>query len=478
MCGIVLLSGPRAAARLPQCLNRLRHRGPDSQGTWIAGDVALGLARLAINGDQTFGRQPHKHGDLVGAINGEIYNHRALSHSHGLKPSNCDTRIVLPLFERGGPRIIDILDGFYSAVVLHPAQREVNCLRDAMGKKPLFVGRSSSELFITSELKILDECDWFELLPRGVAKVDLDTGGVARCAEHRSVAPDQALARLFESAVRKRMPDSDQPVGVFLSGGLDSSLVAAFVSRLRNDAIYFTLGNAEGPDRRAVEEVVHALELRDVRAVPLPLTEQIPGLIQDVVYATERFNPSIVSNGLATYLLAKAAHEAGIKVVLTGEGADELFGGYHSFCEQDPWQEVRQRLIDDMQFTELRRLDMGCMAHSVEPRCPFLDRAVRAFSEGLNYAEMYDGDENKVTLRRCFEGVLPPETLHRRKTSFDVGSGIRGQVVRYLRRNGRSERDELKGVWKQSFTHDASEPYFHAYPIFDSVIDRRGETHR
>ena len=473
-----MLSGPSAASRLPECLNRLRHRGPDDQGTWSEGDVALGFARLAINGDRAVGRQPHQHDGLVGAINGEIYNHRELGRAYGLLSTECDTHVVLPLLARIGPRSIDEFDGFYSAVVLRPHAREALCLRDHMGKKPLFVGRSSTELFITSELKVLDECDWFELLPRGVAKVDLDTGEVVRVAAHRPVVPEQDLAGAFELAVHKRMPSLDQPVGVFLSGGLDSSLVAAFASRLRDDVAYFTLGNQEGPDRQAVETVVDALGLRDVRAVPLPQPASIPALVRAVVHATESFNPSIVSNGLATYLLARAAHDAGIKVVLTGEGADELFGGYHSFREQDPWLDVRERLIDDMQFTELRRLDMSCMAHSVEPRCPFLDRSVRAISDGLGFRGLYDGGENKVALRRSFEGVLPPEILHRRKTSFDVGSGIRGEVVRHLRRNGRSEREELRQVWDGLFPHKRPEPYFHAYPVFDAAIDRRGETHQ
>lgn len=478
MCGIVLLSGPQAAARLPQCMSRLQHRGPDDQGVWLSGDLALGFTRLSINGDLSVGRQPYLHGDLVGATNGEIYNHRVLRDTYGLEPSESDTQIILPLFEQIGPRVIDELDGFYSAVILRRSVRDVICLRDHIGKKPLFVGRSSSELFITSELKILDECDWFKLIPLGVSRVDLDTGSVEQVVSHRTTAVESSLEKLFERAVLKRIPNPDQPVGVFLSGGLDSSLVAAYASRFREDAVYFTLGNASGLDRQAVNQVVEALGLRNVRAIPLPKTGHIPELVRAVVCATESFNPSIVSNGLSTYLLASAARSEGIKVVLTGEGADELFGGYHSFFEEESWQEVRSQLISDMHFTELRRLDLSCMAHSVEPRCPFLDRDIRAFSDGLSFGQMYDGDENKVALRRCFEGALPAEILHRRKTSFDVGSGIRGEVVRYLQRNGRSERDELKEVWEQLFDCDASEPYFSSYPVFDAAIDRRGETHR
>ena len=502
MCGIVMLSGPRAAARLPRCVGRLRHRGPDDEGRWSEGDLALGFARLAINGEGEAGhqphrytegeaghqphrhgegetgRQPHRGGEMVGAINGEIYNHLELCRTYGLAPFVCDTEIVLPLFEKIGARVIDEIDGFYAAALLRPSSREAICLRDHMGKKPLFVGCSGGEVFVVSELKAFDACDWFKPLPRGVSRVDLETGAFERIAAHKPVVPDQNLAKIFERAVAKRMPHPDQPVGVFLSGGLDSSLVAAFVSRLRDDATYFTLGNQDGPDRQAVESLVDWLGIRDLRRIELPAPAQIPKLIGSVVHSTESYNPSIVSNGLATYILSSAARQAGIKVVLTGEGADELFGGYHMFGESEPWRETRERLIDDMQFTELRRLDMSCMANSVEPRCPFLDRAVRAFSDGLGYARMYNGKENKVALRRCFEGVLPPEILHRRKTSFDVGSGIRGNVVRYLRQDGTSERTRLKKLWSMYFTHDASEPYFHAYPVFDDLIDRRGATHR
>ena len=478
MCGIVLLSGPEARARLPGCLARLRHRGPDDQGEWFDAGLALGFNRLAINGVGPAGRQPLHHEGLIGVINGEIYNHEQIAREHDLPRSECDAHVFLPLLDRLGTRAIDELDGFYSAVALRPSTREVICLRDHMGKKPLFVGRSGSEVFIASELKAFDEVEWFRLLPRGASRVNLDTGQAELLAEHRPQRPPEALADLFEQAVQRRLPRADQPLGVFLSGGLDSSLVAAFVSRFRDDATYFTLGDADRPDRQAVELVVATLGLNDVRSVALPTPERLPGLIHAVSRATESYNPSIVSNGLATWLLAEAAHAAGIKVVLTGEGADELFGGYHSFGRGDPWCEVRRQLIDDMQVTELRRLDLSCMAHSVEPRCPFLDRAVRGFSDGLAFEEMYDGGENKVALRRSFEGVLPSSVLHRRKTSFDVGSGVRGLVVEYLRSNGRSERDELRRLWGQSFTHDPSVPYFHAYPVFDDAIDRRGATHR
>lgn len=479
MCGILLLKGPNAHARLQKCLGRLKHRGPDDDSIWTGDDIALGFTRLAINGEGFGGRQPYSHGDLIGAVNGEIFNHRDLTSVHGLAvPGECDTHIVVPLFERQGPRVIDDLDGFYAGVILRRPTTEVFCLRDHVGKKPLFVGRSGDELFIASELKALDKVEWFELLPKGVTQIDLETGRVVQLAEHRPVRPQADIVQLMDESVHKRMPRADQPLGVFLSGGLDSSIVAALASQRRRDTVFYTLGGPGSLDRCAVEAVVEALALKDVRIVQPPPTAQLSHLLREVVYSTESYNPSVVSNGLCTYLLAQAARRDGIKVVLTGEGADELFGGYHSFREDEPWRETRARLVADMHFTELRRLDMCSMAHGVEARCPFLDRAVRGFSDQLGYSDLYEGGQNKVTLRRRFEGLVPAEVLRRPKTSFDVGSGIRSQVVTHLRRDGRSEREELLTLWRQHFTFDSSSAYFHHYPVFDEVIDRRGAGHR
>lgn len=478
MCGLVFLAGPRANARITRCLDRLRHRGPDDYSLWSHREKALGFVRLEINGTGALGRQPFVQGALVGAFNGEIYNHHALAETHGADPSPCDTRIILPLVERFGPQVIHELDGFYAGVIVQQTSSEATCLRDPIGKKPLFVGRSKSEIFISSELKALDEVDWFTPLPLGASSVELQTGRVSPLADHRPVEPRSDLAEILEDAVRKRLPRAEQPVGVFLSGGLDSSLVAALISKVRADAIHFTLGDPGSPDRSAVATVAQALGLTDVRAVALPAEEHLGPLLRHVVYATESFNPSIVSNGLATYLLAKAAKAAGVKVVLTGEGADELFGGYHAFGPAEPWRQVRRQLIADLQVTELRRLDLSCMAHAIEARCPFLDPEVRSFSDQLDYPDLYCGEINKAILRRRMTGVLPPEILNRKKTSFDVGSGLRAQVVRHLRSRGRSEREELFDLWREHFHFDSTDPYFHAYPAFDSAINVRGEAHR
>ena len=479
MCGILFLQGPEAGKSLPVWLDRLRHRGPDDDAVWLGDDKALGFTRLAINGRGLQGRQPYHHGKFVGAINGEIYNHRELAASFGLDSGEeCDTRVVLPLFEKLGSRVIDHLDGFYSGVAIDRESGAIFSLRDHIGKKPLFVGKTRETLFITSELKAVDEIIWFEILPKGVSRIEPNTGQILPISRHEQVKSTGEIRRLMSDAVQKRMPSKEQPVGLFLSGGLDSSIVALLASKCRDDIVFYTLGNQDSPDVRAVKMVVEALGLKDVRFVSPPSPAKLPDLVQQVVYATESYNPSVISNGLSTFLLADAARRDGIKVVLSGEGADELFGGYHTFREDEPWRETRRQLIEDMHFTELRRLDLSTMAHSVEARCPFLDRAVRAFSDELGYRDLYAGSANKVTLRRAFEDQLPTAIVQRPKTSFDVGSGVRGQVVAHLRRNDRSEREELKALWKRIFRFDSSHEYFHSYPVFDHLIDQRGARHR
>jgi asparagine synthase (glutamine-hydrolysing) len=178
-------------------------------------------------------------------------------------------------------------------------------------------------------------------------------------------------------------------------------------------------------------------------------------------------------------LLSKSVNEAGIKVVLGGEGADELFGGYYKYSNPDSnWNSIRKQLINNMPITELRRLDLSSMAHSVEVRCPFLDRHLRNFSDNLVFDDLYRGDVNKAILRESFEGFLPNSVLQRQKTSLDVGSGIRSLVVKYLTSNGQTERQSLKEIWNELFDMDASNLFFSSYPVFDSAIDKRGRVHR
>ncbi|MGR5145599.1 asparagine synthetase B family protein [Photobacterium alginatilyticum] len=459
-------------------LTRLSHRGPDDQHCWVSNQLAIGFVRLAINDESTAGRQPYKVGDLIGAFNGEIYNADELVKHHNLTlNSQCDTHVIAPLLTKLGSQVLAELDGFYSGLIYQPGTHTLYLLRDHMGKKPLFYGRDGNNLFVVSELKALQYIEWFEQVPLGISQLDLTTGKLTQIAVHQPPAnTTPSLAVAMEQAVIKRLPK--QPFGVFLSGGLDSSIIATLANQHRQDITYFILGDPDSSDVAMVNRLVKHLGLKQVHNIPLPTEQELPALIAKVLYTTESYNPSIISNGLATYLLAEAAHKEGVKVVLTGEGADELFAGYHEQLSEQEWQSTRTNLIADMRFTELRRLDKCSMAHSVEVRCPFLDRAVKYIADTLEHKKFYLAGRNKVALRNTFGHLLPPEIANRKKTSFDVGSGIRKLVVTYLTRNGNMEIVELKKIWQQTFTHDADNTYFFSYPTFDAAIAKRGEYHR
>ena len=247
--------------------------------------------------------------------------------------------------------------------------------------------------------------------------------------------------------------------------------------------IYYVLGSKnESNDYSYAVNLIKYLGLKNVKFIDLPSKNEIKTLISKIVYASESYNPSIISNGLCTYLLSKAAKEDGIKVVISGEGADELFCGYHYLKKEEDWKKIRSKLIEDMQFTELRRLDLLSMDNSIEMRCPFLDKEVYSYSENLNYSDFFVNKDNtlfnKYILRKTFEDDLPNEIIYRKKISFDVGSGIRKMIVNILRENGKSEKEELKSIWKRHFSKDYTNTYFHSYPTFDEVIEKRNEVHK
>lgn len=478
MCGIALLYGNNAEQIMSTALVRLSHRGPDDQHCWLSKNLAIGFVRLAINDENTTGRQPYKSGNMIGAFNGEIYNADLLTKQYNLRlNSHCDTHVITPLFAHLGNQVLAKLDGFYSGVLYQSETHSLYLFRDHMGKKPLFYGRTNGNLFVVSELKALQSTEWFEQVPLGISQLDLTTGKITQVAQHQ--LPVNKVSNLFsalDQAVLKRLPK--QPFGVFLSGGLDSSIIAALACQHRRDITYYVLGEPDGVDVGKVKILVKHLGLKQVRYISLPTKQKLPALISKVLYVTESYNPSTISNGLATYLLAQAAHTDNLKVILTGEGADELFAGYHEQLSEQDWQVTRTNLINDMRFTELRRLDKCCMAHSVEARCPFLDRIVKSIADNLEHKDFYRYGCNKVALRGTFEHLLPVEIANRKKTSFDVGSGIRKLVVSYLTRNGNEEIVELKKIWQETFTHDIDNPYFFSYPTFDIAIAKRGVGHR
>jgi asparagine synthase (glutamine-hydrolysing) len=482
MCGIVALIGGDGEEIVTNALRKIGHRGKDGAQILSLNNLSIGFNRLAINDKSNQGMQPWQHANLVGVFNGEIYNFQELKSEFRIETtSECDTEVILPLFEIFGTDVIDYLDGFYSGIIANTETNQVYLLRDIFGKKPMFFGDMLGGRFVTSELKAIDKVSRFTVVPKGVSIIEDNQLTILK-THHVKVIPKDRLAKAISESVRKRIPVSERSFGVFLSGGLDSSIIACIVSELSQNVTYYVLGDENSEDvkfARLLGERLGILEA--IKVIPIPHDDLLDELIETLVYHTESYNPSVISNGLATYLLSKEVNKDGLQVVLSGEGADELFCGYNLGARAEQWFNAREELIENMHTTELRRLDMSSMANTVEVRSPFLDRTVYGCSLDCLLPDLLEstdeGIRGKKILRELFSDYLPAEIWGRKKVSFDVGSGIRRLVVNHLIRNGKTERTELKQVWDNLFEFRfPKHEFFHSYPTFDTVISKRGIT--
>jgi asparagine synthase (glutamine-hydrolysing) len=478
MCGIVVIIGDDSCNKVENALKKIKHRGRDATKILCTNNISMGFNRLAINDKTEKGMQPFEFENLIGVFNGEIYNAEELRKNFEIETqSHSDVAIILPLYQKLGSAIIHHLDGFYSGVIYNKETRQIFLLRDYIGKKPLFYGKSENIAFIVSELKAIDLIDNFQIIPKGFSLLNNEK---IHLVEKHEIAFDKSLALkdAIIQAVFKRIPKNEQTFGVFLSGGLDSSIIASIVAKYAHNVIYYTLGNTEDLHFVGILSKVLGIEAK-IKKVALPSFDALPKLIPKIVYHTESYNPSIISNGLATYLLALEARKDGLKVVLAGEGADELFCGYPMSKNVTEWFEKRVELIENMHFTELRRLDLASMAHTIEVRCPFLDKKVYAASCHCNADDLIHNSQGKQILRTIFEGDLPQEIIERNKMSFDVGSGMRKLVVEYLMLFGKTEKEQLREIWSNYFQPKLVEnDYFHSYPTFNHAIAKRGIGHR
>ncbi|MDC0673562.1 asparagine synthase B [Nannocystis radixulma] len=455
MCGILAVFGAVDDALLSQAMTaseRLSHRGPDGHGVhYQPGVGALLHRRLAIM-DPAAGRQP-LFGRDGGALvhNGEIYNHAALraalQTAGRVFRSGSDSEVLVHLYEARGDAFVADLDGVFAVA----AMRDDDWLvaRDPIGVKPLYYGRDrAGNLWFSSELKALVEhCAWFKVFPPG--HVYTRRGGLRRWYErtwlegHVDYRRDAAgLRERFEAAIDKRLM-SDVPLGVLLSGGLDSSLVAALAARLvqRRDPgarlMSFAIGvDGDAPDLRAARDVAAYIgtEHHEVR---LDLDDGI-GALRDIVWHTESYDIPTVRASIPMYRLSRYIRDQGVKVVLSGEGSDEVFGGYLYFYFADGPEAFHRETVErvkNLHFSDVLRADKSTMAHGVEARVPFLDLAFLdlamtidpSLKRPLQAEAGREGRMEKALLRAAFadpaDPLLPPAVLWRQKEQFSDGVG-------------------------------------------------------
>ena len=443
MCGIVAIhdhspGGEADSALGARMLARLRHRGPDGRGERSVAGTWLGHSRLSIV-DLDTGDQPI--GDRAGrrwvVCNGEIYNHQRLRADLDWPfRTRSDSEVALAVVSAYGEDGVRLLRGMF-AFVTATARGQVVAARDRIGVKPLYWARIGTATVFASELGAFDRehRGLVEEFPPGHAWTP--ERGLVRYAddlhEHQPELTTREQARTairetFVTAVRRRMM-SDVPVGVFLSGGLDSSLVAAVMAdeaaRTGRTVRSFAAGTAGSSDLAAARTVAEHLGLQHHERVYT--ADEVVDALPSVVASMESFEPSLVRSAVPNYLLAQmtARH---VKVVLTGEGADELYAGYHHLREIGDPDDLRAELVRSvagLHNLNLQRCDRVTMAHGVEARVPFLDLDVIATAQRVPIEWKLPGElgQEKRILREAFEGWLPPEVLWRRKEQFGDGSG-------------------------------------------------------
>ncbi|MPZ61231.1 MAG: asparagine synthase (glutamine-hydrolyzing) [Propionibacteriales bacterium] len=430
-------------------LARLRHRGPDGSSDQRVGRTWLGHTRLSIvdleGGDQPL---PDESEERWVVCNGEIYNHRALREVlPGPFRTESDSEVTLHVVDTWGPEGIARLRGMFAFCIADSGGGLV-AARDALGVKPLYWARDGERMVFASELRSFEPGlrERVEEFPPGhywtperglVRYVELAGGNVNEFAT-RDRAKEEIRGSLI-AAVRARMM-ADVPVGVFLSGGLDSSLVAAIMVQGADDAGLavhsFAAGVEDSPDLRAARTVADHLGLKHFERVYTE--DEVLDVLPDVVRSMEAYEPSLVRSAVPNYLLAELAADH-VKVVLTGEGADELYAGYDYLRDYDDAEDLQDELVrsvEGLHNLNLQRCDRVTMAHGLEARVPFLDLDVIAIAQRVPIGWRLPGPEGqeKRILREAFAGWLPEEILWRRKEQFGDGSGTAALTSRLAER--------------------------------------------
>lgn len=456
MCSILALldvAGDVATARASALSQsrRMRHRGPDWSGIYSDARHVLAHERLAIVGVED-GAQPLRSADgrYALAVNGEIYNHESLQESVEYDfQTHSDCEVILPLWRDRRGSFLNELSGIFAFVAVDSETGDWVIARDPIGVMPLYWGRDEhGTLHVASELKgISSDCREVAEFPAGhvwcrgeaaPSRYYEPTWRPYEKVEGQAIE-GPALRAAFEAAVARQLM-CDVPYGVLLSGGLDSSLVAACAvahartrveSHGRDEAWWprvhsFAIGLDSSPDLAAARK---AADFLGTVHHELTFTVQ-DGLdaLRDVIWHLETYDVTTVRASTPMYLMARKIKAMGIKMVLSGEGADEIFGGYlyfHKAPNAREFHEETVRKLDQLHLFDCLRANKSMAAWGVEARVPFLDRDFLdvAMSFDAEQKRCVDGRMEKHVLRAAFEGALPDEILWRQKEQFSDGVG-------------------------------------------------------
>jgi len=458
MCGIVCAfdlkqSSTEVRPQILEMSKRLRHRGPDWSGIYDCETAILGHERLAIV-DPTSGKQPliSPSNNLILAANGEIYNHSELRKpyeaSYGFKTKS-DCEVILALYEKEGKSFINKLNGIFAFAIYDQEKDEYFIARDHMGIIPLYMGwDGNGTFFVASELKALEGiCSKIELFPPGHYLHSKDEAptkwyhpewNTYEAVKDNSTSIEELHDALADAVHRQLM--SDVPYGVLLSGGLDSSITSALAKKFAAKRVEsgdtqsawwpqlhsFSVGLEGSPDLAAAQKVAEHIGTVH-HEIKFTIQEGLDA-IREVIYHLETYDITTIRASTPMFLMARAIKALGIKMVLSGEGADELLGGYlyfHKAPNAKEFHEETVRKLEKLHQYDCLRANKSLAAWGIEGRVPFLDKEFIEVAMRINPKDKMISDDRmeKWVLRKAFENYLPKSVTWRQKEQFSDGVG-------------------------------------------------------
>ena len=458
MCGIVgifdiALEPEKLRRRALEQSGKIRHRGPDWSGIYVGKSAILAHERLSIV-DPESGSQPlkTKDGKVILAVNGEIYNHRQIREKYKDKYeflTGSDCEVILALYKDKGIDFLEDLSGIFAFALYDEEKNEYLIARDPIGVIPLYIGHDSEgRLCVASELKALEGfCTGYEVFLPGhyySSKTKTLTRWYKRDwkdydSVKTSTLTSADIRQALEQAVKRQLM-SDVPYGVLLSGGLDSSIISAIAKkysamRVETDSTQqawwpqlhsFAVGLKGAPDLAAAKQVADYIGTIH-HEINYTVQEGLDA-IRDVIYYIETYDVTTVRASTPMYLLARVIKSMGIKMVLSGEGADEIFGGYlyfHKAPDAKAFHDETVRKLSKLYLYDCLRANKSLSAWGVEGRVPFLDKEFLDVAMNLNPQDKMagNGKMEKYVLRKAFEDMLPESVCWRQKEQFSDGVG-------------------------------------------------------
>lgn len=458
MCGIVSIFNiqeqtPELRQKALRMSQKIRHRGPDWSGIYCGGSAILAHERLSIV-DPESGKQPLLSPDKkqILAVNGEIYNHHDIRKRFAGKydfQTGSDCEVILALYREKGIDFLEDLSGIFAFALYDAEKDEFLIVRDPMGVIPLYIGYDADgRVYVASELKALEgNCERYEpFLPghyywsrEGKMKRYYTRDWFSYDAVKDNGASVQDIHDSLEDAVRRQLM-SDVPYGVLLSGGLDSSVISAVAEKFSENRIEadgatkawwprlhsFAVGLKGAPDLEKARMVADHIGTVH-HEINYTIQEGLDA-IRDVIYFIETYDVTTVRASTPMYLLARVIKSMGIKMVLSGEGADEIFGGYlyfHKAPDAKAFHEETVRKLSKLYMYDCLRANKSLAAWGVEGRVPFLDKEFLDVAMRTNpQAKMCPGSTmEKKIVREAFADMLPAEVAWRQKEQFSDGVG-------------------------------------------------------